>query len=1004
MIRTMSSHIRDLPRERSSAATLLAATLATAGLLVALIAQGYLNRKVFAGDAVCLFLWAIALFIIALPWANKPTHKVDWFVATVRVLVIVLAVLVTITVYQDLRTGRNFIIAVVLAFLPLMLLGAAFAGSRTTSRPDDEPDAFLDSLWQRVKATPAQWSLDVLFLLAGGVLALLALAYWFKQGKSNDAILLNILSLFLLFIGIHRLDRSTVANKTATTDAPRLWTEITIVVLIVTVGAFLRLWQLDTVPYGVWYDEGETGLEALRIFNGIPYTPIGTYSANNPSLFFYVIAFVYRFLGPTLLSVRLVQALTGLLAVPALYILLRYMFGWRVAVIGSFLLAVSSWHVDFSRFGMPYSIGAPLFEILTLIFLLWGLRTGRLVGFAWAGLMAGLGMHTYTGFRIFPIAVIIYAVYGFILGKERIRQSIPGFIVLSTIALLTFAPLGTWAIQHWNEFITRTGQTSVFSGKNTPQERQAALENSLRRHIAMLNYHGDGNGRHNQPGAPAVDFVTGTAFIIGLGYCLYRWRSPSYLLLTAWFVVTMQAGIFSLDWEAPQMARTIVAVPAICGIAAIPLGRTWELWSKAAIASSSRRIVEMTLAVAVMTLLAIISYVNYDRYFNKQMGNSESFYAFSTIDTVVARRVAELGPTANRYFIENQGTPAFSFLVGGDTPNRPVDAVFFRMYEHMPLRQPTAKTAVYLLEPWRVTIEPKDVLRYYPHATFIDHKDPFGKTMVYEFQVPPEDVNNLLGLTGHYYAGDVPQGAPLLERTDKIIDFNWATQPPVPQPFNVEWTGSIVPPDAGTYTFEVLADGPAKISIDDQVLDIGRGKTQAAVDLAKGMHPVNIQFSGRNITLYWTPPRGQRQVVPLTALIAATPPQNGLVGRYYRGETWQGRPEFVQVDPYLAFRWHPDPIEPGPWSAIWTGKINAPQTGRYVFQGVSNDRFWLIIDGRTYLNGTPGLSEVQIDLTAGLHDIQVKYANNKGYSELRLSWRRPDGVFEVVPNSNLLVK
>jgi hypothetical protein len=386
------------------------------------------------------------------------------------------------------------------------------------------------------------------------------------------------------------------------------------------------------------------------------------------------------------------------------------------------------------------------------------------------------------------------------------------------------------------------------------------------------------------------------------------------------------------------------------------------------------------------------------------MKNSEAFYSFSTIETMVARRVAALGPTANRYYLQNQGTPAFTFLVGGDSPRRPVDSTFFQTYAHMPLRETVTKTAVFLLEPWRVTIEPADVLRYYPHADFIDHKDPFGKTMIYEFRVPADDINNLLGLTGRYYAGSAVQGTPLLERIDKTLAFDWRTQPPVAGDFTVEWSGSIVPPEAGTYIIDLAADGQVKLSLDGQWLDLGQGKTQLQIDLAKGLHPIVIQFHGTSINAQWTRPNGQRQPIPMTSLVSLGLPEHGLSGRYYRGEQWQGRPEFVQVDPFIAFRWHPDPLEGGPWSASWTGQIEIPTAGKYLFQGVTNDRMWLIIDGKTYMDGIRSMNEVQIDLTAGRHDIMIKYANAKGYSELRLMWRKPDGTFEAVPNRYLYIK
>lgn len=1000
-----------LPAEASArlgARLLLPALVGTSALAVALLAQGYLNRRLLIGDSVYLFLWAIALFVVAFPRAQPRPVVGGAAGILVRAGALLLAVLVLVKALQDFASGRDLVVATVLVCVPLMLIGAAFAEARASSRPEDEPDEFEHHLWQRNKPGSRQRLLDLLCFGISIALVVVAVVYWlaFKQAKANDAFFLYTLSVAVLMLGVYRLDRGvSQAKPRMATDAPPRWLEGILLLAVVGVAAFLRSWQLESIPYGVWFDEAQAGQEALRFAEGrLPFTPMGTYSANNPSPFFYLVAVAFKALGPSLLVLRVVQALIGVATVPLLYILLRYLLGWREALIGALMLGVSAWHVNFSRYGMCCNIEAPPFEILTLFFLVKGFRTGRLTDFAWGGLMMGAGQFTYAAFRLFPAIIAGYAAYGIFLNKERVRRSIAGLVLYMVVALVVFAPLGVWAWEHRQEFMMRTNQTSVFAGKNTPDERQAALNNSLRRHIQMLNLQGDGNGRHGLPGAPAVDFIAGALFVIGLGYALYRWQTPAYPLLVLWFAVMMLSGILSLDWEAPQQARTVVAIPAIYALAAIPFARLWRAWDSVARALRSARARRVAIAgvwTLALAAAALLSYVNYDRYFNRQMQHPEAFYAFSTIETVVARRVAELGPTANRYFVQNQDTPGFQFLVGGETPARPVDATFFRAYAHMPLRQPITKTAVYLLEPWRVTLEPKDVLRYYPNAQFVDHKDPFGKTMVFEFRVPPSDVSELLGLRGRYYAGDQPQGQPLLDRTDQTLAFDWRAQPPVSAPFNVEWTGAIIPAEAGVHVFDVATDGEVRMALDGQWLDIAPGRTQARVDLAKGQHPVVIQLRGQSINLSWTQPNGQKQTIPATSLLAKGWPENGLVARYYRGETWQGRPEFVQVDPYLAFRWHPDPIEPGPWSATWTGQLQIDQPGRYMFQGVSNDRFWLIIDGKTLLNGNRGLSEVQLDLTSGRHDIQIKYANNRGYSELRLSWRTPDNRFEVVPNSVL---
>jgi len=164
------------------------------------------------------------------------------------------------------------------------------------------------------------------------------------------------------------------------------------------------VYRLEEMPYGVWYDAGEAALEAIKILKGQPFTPLGVYSPNNPSLFFYLLALAFKLFGVNLLTMRLLVAAIGTLTVMAFYFLIRLIFGQRTALIAASLLAVSSWHVNFSRFGMGYSTLVPLFEVATLYYLLKGLRSGRRMDFALGGLMLGLGLYSHTSFRLFPLS------------------------------------------------------------------------------------------------------------------------------------------------------------------------------------------------------------------------------------------------------------------------------------------------------------------------------------------------------------------------------------------------------------------------------------------------------------------------------------------------------------------------------------------------------------------------------------------------------------------------
>ena len=66
---------------------------------------------------------------------------------------------------------------------------------------------------------------------------------------------------------------------------------------------------------------------------------------------------------------------------------------------------------------------------------------------------------------------------------------------------------------------------SVFTGKSQA-EAIKAIQETASKHLLMFNYRGDGNGRHNLPGRPMLDDVTGVLFVLGIALSLWRWRRP----------------------------------------------------------------------------------------------------------------------------------------------------------------------------------------------------------------------------------------------------------------------------------------------------------------------------------------------------------------------------------------------------------------------------------------------------------------------------------------------
>src|SRR5439155_19178706 len=145
----------------------------------------------------------------------------------------------------------------------------------------------------------------------------------------------------------------------------------------------------------------------------------------------------------------------------------------------------------------------------------------------------------------------------------------------------TASPIALYALQHPTEFFARMEQVSIF---NQIQEvgDVSPLYSNVAKHLLMFNAAGDPNGRHNLPGAPMLDPLTGALFVAGLLYCLARPWQPTATLRVAWVPLMLSGGVFSLDFEAPQGLRCLDEVIAVAALAAVPFAALWSSWIRIA--------------------------------------------------------------------------------------------------------------------------------------------------------------------------------------------------------------------------------------------------------------------------------------------------------------------------------------------------------------------------------------------------------------------------------------
>lgn len=771
-------------------------------------------------------------------------------------------------------------------------------------------------------------------------------------------------------------------------QSPILWLG-----LFVVLAAFLRLWRFDELPYGTWYDEAENGLQALRIQGDAAFRPIFVGSIHAPAHYLYLIVAAFERFGVSTQSIRLVSVGMGLATVFAGYLAGRELFGRAGGLIVAFVVAVSRWNVNFSRIGM-YNASTPLFSLLTMGFLLRGLRRGRYLDFALAGLCLGLGLCFYAAFQLFVGVVVFFLLALTIFERGFLRRHWPGLVVLFCTALLVVAPVVKYAYTKPEIYFERTKDTSILAKKGLDEQLPALFEN-IRKHVLMFNYRGDPNGRHNLPGEPMLDPYSAALLVLGLGLSLWRsLRGPDRaraLLLPAWLGITLLGGILSLDFEAPQSLRAIGSQPAAYLLVALPLVVLWQEWRR-----RGGRYYPNFVVAPLAVLSAILAYSNFHTYFYEQANDFAVWNAFSTPETITANLLTRLDDQTDAYVISFfHGHPTLNFLARGVKGYQRLETT-----DHLPLPWPAERNVALIVNADSRSLF-EEARRYYPNAHFEEFQPPFGGPVVISYALlAPQDIAGVQGLVGQYYAAPNWSGAPVLTRKDLSLGFNWLAQPPLPLPFSVEWDGVLRVDAYGAHQFFLQSPAEAELYIGAKRILSGAGEQAAGVILAEGNHTIRVRAVGGAgpFSLAWRPPDRGPEIVPAPALYVPPVTSNGLEGRYFANDSWQAPEAFARIDPNLNLYFHITPL-PRPYTVEWTGKIAIPQAGFYRFGLESIDEATLWVNDQEITTSTqPNVyAEGGIDLDAGLQDIRIRFSDRTDHTHINLYWAPPGANPQIVP-------
>ncbi len=139
-------------------------------------------------------------------------------------------------------------------------------------------------------------------------------------------------------------------------------------------------------------------------------------------------------------------------------------------------------------------------------------------------------------------------------------------------------------------------------------------------------------------------------------------------------------------------------------------------------------------------------------------------------------------------------------------------------------------------------------------------------------------------------------------------------------------------------------------------------------------------------------------LVTLCGLCLSLHAQQGLQGEYFSGQNFDQK-VFTRTDAQINFVWNRGVapaagMDPSLFSVRWTGKIQTPESGKYLFRAKVDDGIRVMIDGKTVINAW-GMHDSErfvgeIELKAGQqYNLQVEYFNALLEGEVQLFWQLP---------------
>ncbi len=375
--------------------------------------------------------------------------------------------------------------------------------------------------------------------------------------------------------------------------------------LIVSFAAFLRFYSISNVPVSLYWDEAAIGYNAYSISQ----TGKDEYGTFMPILFrsfddyktsgnIYLTSLSVLLFGLSEFAVRFPSALFGTLTVLIFYFLIVELFSYApqvitigkreipinsrvLSLISTFMLAISPWHIQFSRSGFEANI-ALFFQVLGIYALLLSLRKDRFNFFISIPLIA-FSFYIYRSIwltmPLFLLSFISIFKYD-LLRKIYLNKIIIGLVLFMVLLIPLFYTVFSGG------GLTRGNQVSIFSNvtnfdsyahsisqssSNVVSKKLFSNTYSIKIMEFALNYYsnfspdflffnGDGNPRQGPRDMGLLYVWEIPFFLLGILGTFFLPRKIKYFIIT-WILIAPIPAALSIP--NPHALRSLFAIPML---------------------------------------------------------------------------------------------------------------------------------------------------------------------------------------------------------------------------------------------------------------------------------------------------------------------------------------------------------------------------------------------------------------------------------------------------------